>query len=156
MKRNFIWIIVGLVFIVGGLAIWKSQQKPVMPIVSETSGVSGENQQNQEANQQPVKSRNGFLLGANVTSGNAPLVVIFDVQFIGLLYNWVDFGDGTRADAVCDQWKPDTDACIKMKTITHTYALPGVYTVTYKEGYTDEAGKMIEEPNVESIEITVK
>lgn len=70
-------------------------------------------------------------ISANVVSGTAPLTVIFTVGFLGLGNYWVEFGDGTRADTTCAQWKPETDACLKMDTITHTYSAPGTYTATY-------------------------
>jgi len=69
---------------------------------------------------------------ASPTSGVAPLTVTFDTAFLGMGEQWVDFGDGARADAGCVQYKSEND-CIKMKPITHTYTTAGDYTASYKE-----------------------
>lgn len=71
---------------------------------------------------------------ANVTSGNAPLAVEFSVTYLGLLDQWVVFGDGQQADITCSAYKPDTDACATYTDkVSHTYTQPGTYTVKYMQ-----------------------
>ena len=56
---------------------------------------------------------------ANVTSGDAPLGVLFNDASTGVVTSrYWDFGDGTTA------WANDT------LTVSHTYSVPGTYTVS--------------------------
>ncbi|MBX4192301.1 hypothetical protein KW798_02325 [Candidatus Parcubacteria bacterium] len=84
--------------------------------------------------------------------GVAPLQVSVEPYFMGLGNHWIDFSDNTpRVDAACAEWKPDTDACVKMKTITHTYLTAGVYPVRYVEEELGANGKfehLVGEENV--------
>lgn len=72
-------------------------------------------------------------ISATPASGSAPLTITFTPGFLGLGGHPVDFGDGTNTEATCAEFKPDTDACIRMNTLTHIYTKPGTYTVIYKD-----------------------
>ncbi len=80
-----------------------------------------------------VSTNNSNWLAASLAYGTAPLTVTFTPAFAGLGDHWIEFGDGTRASTSCAESKPDTDRCIRMNTLTHTYTTAGTYVATYKE-----------------------
>jgi hypothetical protein len=65
--------------------------------------------------------------------GNVGSPIMFTFSFRGLGDQWVDYGDGSRDNVTCAQWKTDTDMCLKMNTLYHTYTKAGTFTVSYME-----------------------
>lgn len=86
---------------------------------------------------QPVSSAQSAdwsdVLTADLTYGPSPLTVTFTPGFIGMGDHWIDFGDGETSRPSCAEAKPNTDACLRMHTLTHTYIQAGIYIAEYRE-----------------------
>jgi PKD repeat protein len=54
-------------------------------------------------------------------------MVTVQPAFYELGDNYIKFGDGAQALVKCAEFKPNTDACIRIAPVTHTYTSAGTY-----------------------------
>jgi len=80
------------------------------------------------------------VLSVTPLQGKAPLTVTIQPNFYELGDNYILFGDGTSALVTCAEFKPRTDACVRITPVTHTYTRPATYTLKQVSTPSDQDG----------------